>query len=157
MEKDKDECNLLYVWIVSLVVAMGGLLFGYDTGVISGAIGLLEKRFALNPTMVGWTASCALIGCIFGAAFAGPASDFLGCKKTLKISAILFLVSAIGTALPNNLIQFIIFRFLGGIGVGAASMTSPLYIAEITPARIHGRMVSINQFAIISGFWLYTL
>ena len=147
-----SEYNSKYVWTLSLVAALGGLLFGYDTGVISGTIGLLEQRFLLNPSMVGWVASCALIGCIFGAAFAGPLNDFIGRKNVLLISAILFLISALGTALPKDLTQFIIFRFLGGIGVGAASMTSPLYIAEVVPTQIRGRMVSVNQFAIVLGF-----
>jgi SP family xylose:H+ symportor-like MFS transporter len=101
--------------------------------------------------MKGFAASSALLACIFGAAFAGTLSDHLGRKKVLILSAILFLVSAIGTALPKNLTQFIIFRFIGGLGVGAASMTSPMYIAEISPARIRGRMVSVNQFAIVTG------
>ncbi len=144
--------SIVYVSLVCAVAALGGLLFGYDTGVISGAIGPLEARFALSPKMVGWAASCALVGCIFGAAFAGAISDRMGRKKVLVISAVFFLVSAIGTALPRNLVEFIIFRFLGGLGVGAASMISPMYIAEISPARIRGRMVSVNQLAIVSGF-----
>ncbi len=144
--------SIVYVSLVCAVAALGGLLFGYDTGVISGAIGPLEVRFDLNPKMVGWAASCALVGCIFGAAFAGTVSDRMGRKKVLIISAVLFLVSAVGTALPRNLVEFIIFRFLGGLGVGAASMISPMYIAEISPARIRGRMVSVNQLAIVSGF-----
>ena len=127
-------------------------MFGYDTGVIAGAIGPLEARFDLTPRLVGWAASCALLGCIFGAAFAGPASDWLGRKRVLVVSAVLFLVSALGTALPQSLGEFIIFRFIGGLGVGAASITSPLYIAEIAPARIRGRMVSVNQLAIVTGF-----
>lgn len=144
--------SIVYVSLVCAVAALGGLLFGYDTGVISGAIGPLEARFALKAKMVGWAASCALVGCIFGAAFAGAISDRMGRKKVLIISAVLFLVSAVGTALPRNLVEFIIFRFLGGLGVGAASMISPMYIAEIAPARIRGRMVSVNQLAIVSGF-----
>ncbi len=142
----------VYIFMVCIVAALGGLLFGYDTGVISGAIGPLEARFELDPKGVGWAASCALVGCIFGAAFAGTISDRIGRKKVLIISAVLFLVSALGTALPRNLTEFIIFRFIGGLGVGAASLTSPMYIAEISPARIRGRMVSVNQFAIVSGF-----
>ena len=141
-----------YVVLVCVVAALGGLLFGYDTGVISGAIGPLVERFALSPKMEGWAASCALVGCMFGAGFAGIISDRIGRKKVLVGSAVLFLVSALGTALPRDLVEFIIFRFVGGLGVGAASMTSPMYIAEITPARIRGRMVSVNQFAIVSGF-----
>ncbi len=148
----EDSDSAVYVFLVCIVAALGGLLFGYDTGVISGAIGPLEARFNLNPKGVGWAASCALVGCIFGAAFAGTISDHIGRKKVLIISAVLFLVSALGTALPRNLTEFIIFRFIGGLGVGAASLTSPMYIAEISPARIRGRMVSVNQFAIVSGF-----
>lgn len=152
MKSHDSQYNSKYVWTISLVAALGGLLFGYDTGVISGTIGLLETRFLLNPSMVGWVASCALIGCIFGAAIAGTLNDYLGRRKVLLISAVLFLTSALGTALPKDLTQFILFRFLGGIGVGAASMTSPLYIAEVTPTPIRGRMISINQFAIVLGF-----
>lgn len=149
---NENKARIMYVMLVCAVAALGGLLFGYDTGVISGAIGPLEQRFDLSPKGVGWAASCALVGCIFGAAFAGTISDRIGRKKVLIISAVLFLVSALGTALPRNLIEFIIFRFIGGLGVGAASLTSPMYIAEISPARIRGRMVSVNQFAIVSGF-----
>lgn len=149
---DEQKGSISYVILVCLVAALAGLLFGYDTGVISGAIGPLEQRFGLSPKGVGWAASCALVGCIFGAAFAGSTSDYIGRKKVLIISAVLLLVSAIGTALPRNLAEFIIYRFIGGLGVGAASLTSPMYIAEITPARIRGRMVSVNQFAIVSGF-----
>lgn len=148
----KQKGSIAYVILVCLVAALGGLLFGYDTGVISGAIGPLEMRFELDAAGVGWAASCALVGCMFGAAFAGIVSDRLGRKKVLIVSAVLFLVSALGTAFPRDLIMFVIFRFIGGLGVGAASMTSPMYIAEIAPARIRGRMVSVNQFAIVSGF-----
>ncbi len=153
-ETAKEPANAIYIWLVCLVAALGGLLFGYDTAVISGAIGFLQKRFELDPKWTGWAASSALIGCVIGVAFAGVLSDRLGRKKTLIASAILFLVSGIGTAIPRNLTEFVIFRIIGGIGVGAASITSPMYIAEITPARIRGRMVSVNQLAIISGMLL---
>ena len=143
--------SVSFVLCVTLVAALGGLLFGYDTAVISGAIGFLQSHFELTPAMKGWTASSALVGCVIGAWMAGFMSDQFGRKKTLIISAILFLISAIGTAVPKSLVTFIIFRIIGGVGVGAASMTSPMYIAEISPARIRGRMVSLNQFAIISG------
>jgi len=146
-----NKGSIAYVVLVCLVAALGGLLFGYDTAVISGAIGFLQTRFVLNPTQVGWVVSCALIGCIIGVACAGMLSDLLGRKKVLVISAILFLISAIGTALPRNMVEFVIFRIIGGVGVGAASITSPMYIAEISPARIRGRLVSVNQFAIIFG------
>ena len=127
-------------------------MFGYDTGVINGAIGPLEEYFALDARGKGWATGCALLGCAIGAAVAGVLSDRLGRKKVLIISAILFLVSAVGTALPRNIATFIIFRMIGGVGVGAAAMSSPMYIAEISPARIRGRMVSVNQFAIVTGF-----
>ena len=144
--------SMLYLLLVCLVATLGGLLFGYDTGVISGAIGPLVERFALSPAMEGWAASCALAGCIVGAALAGTLSDRLGRKKVLILAAVCFFVSAVGTAIPRNLAEFIFYRALGGLGVGAASMTSPMYIAEISPARIRGRMVSLNQFAIVTGF-----
>ena len=140
-----------YVFMVTLVAALGGLLFGYDTGVINGAIGPLKAHFSLNPQQEGWAMGCALLGCALGAAGAGAISDRFGRKKVLILSAILFFVSAVGTAMPRTLTMFIAFRVLAGLGIGAASISSPLYIAEITPARIRGRMVSVNQFAIVSG------
>jgi len=143
--------NIAYLAGVCLVAALGGLLFGYDTGVINGSLGFVQLRFDLSPAMKGFAASSALVACIFGAGFAGTLSDFLGRKKVLVLSAVLFLISAIGTAVPQTLLQFIAFRFIGGLGVGAASITSPMYIAEISPARIRGRMVSVNQFAIVFG------
>ncbi len=149
---NKEKGSMAYVILVSIVAALGGLLFGYDTAVISGAIGYLQSYFDLDPTwLTGWAASCALVGCIIGVSAAGILSDRLGRKNVLIISALLFLVSAVGTALPNDITVFIVFRIIGGIGVGAASMTSPMYIAEISPANIRGRMVSVNQFAIVSG------
>ncbi len=140
-----------YVFLVTIVAALGGLLFGYDTGVINGAIGPLKAYFSLNPRQVGWAMGCALLGCAIGAAGAGAISDRFGRKKVLILSAVLFFVSAVGTAVPTTLTVFVLFRILAGLGIGAASMSSPLYIAEVTPARIRGRMVSINQFAIVSG------
>ena len=141
----------IYTIGVCLVAALGGLLFGYDTAVIAGAIGFLQNHFNLDPTLKGWAAACALLGCILGVSFAGVFSDKMGRKKTLLLSGILFLISSVGTAIPKEFIVFVVFRILGGIGVGIASMASPMYIAEITPARIRGRMVSVNQFAIITG------
>ena len=143
--------SLAYVALLAMVAALGGLLFGYDTAVISGAIGFLQRRFDLDAVMMGWAASSALIGCILGACVAGTLSDRVGRKKVLLISAVLFAVSALGSAVPRNLAEFVIARILGGIGVGMASMMSPLYIAEVSPARIRGRLVSVNQFAIIFG------
>jgi MFS transporter, SP family, xylose:H+ symportor len=146
-----EKGSARYIALVTIVAALGGLLFGYDTAVIAGAIGFLQSHFNLDPAMKGWAASSALLGCVMGVSFAGIFSDRMGRKKTLVLSGILFLLSAIGTAIPNEFYLFVIFRMLGGIGVGVASMASPMYIAEITPGQVRGRMVSINQFAIVTG------
>lgn len=149
-----QDINYGAVYFLTAVAALGGLLFGYDTAVISGAIGYLQQKFELSALMTGWAASSAIIGCIFGAMFAGKLSDLWGRKKVLMLTAILFGVSAIGSAIPENLTQFVIARFIGGLGVGAASMLSPLYITELAPARIRGRLVSIYQLAIVIGILL---
>ncbi|WP_194777905.1 sugar porter family MFS transporter [Pararhodonellum marinum] len=143
--------NTGFVLKVTIVAALGGLLFGYDTAVIAGAIGYLELKFGLSPAMVGWAASSAIWGCVVGAMVAGYLSDRFGRKKILLLTAILFAVSAIGSALPNSLTLFVMARFVGGLGVGAASMLSPLYISEIAPARIRGTLVSLYQLAIVLG------
>lgn len=143
--------STFYLVLVCLVATLGGLLFGYDTAVISGAIGFLQGHFELDAAAKGWAASSALAGCVLGVAFAGELSDRFGRRSALALAALLFLVSAIGTALPQTLTTFIVFRAIGGLGVGIASMTSPMYIAEISPAAIRGRMVSLNQLAIVSG------
>ena len=140
-----------YLISACLVATLGGMLFGYDTGVINGSLQFVEAKFALDAGMKGFAASSALLACIPGAILAGLFGDMIGRRKTLMISGLLFLISAIGTALPNDINTFIIFRIIGGIGVGAASMTSPMYIAEIAPARIRGRLVSLNQLAIVGG------
>lgn len=140
--------------LVTCVAAMGGLLFGYDTAVISGAIGFIQSAFKLNAAETGWAASCALIGCMIGAAIAGTISNRYGRKRLILISAFLFLISAAGTALAPGFSTFIAFRMIGGAGIGAASMASPLYIAEMAPARWRGRLVAVNQLAIVSGMLL---
>ncbi len=140
-----------YLLRLSLVAALGGLLFGYDTAVISGAIGFLEVHFGLTAAMKGWAASSALVGCFVGVLFAGYISDRYGRRAALIWAAVLFFVSAVGSAIPRSLAELVAYRILGGLGVGIASMASPMYIAEISPARLRGRMVSVNQFAIIFG------
>ncbi len=146
--------STIYVTLVCLVATLGGLLFGYDTGVISDAIGFLTIKFELNRTMEGWAMSCAILGCAGGASVAGLIGDRLGRKKLLVLSALLFTASSIGTALPQSLTVFIFFRVIGGLGIGMAALATPMYIAEITPARIRGTMVSVNQLAIVTGFLL---
>ncbi|MBN2291787.1 MAG: sugar porter family MFS transporter [Pirellulales bacterium] len=147
-----DNGSTAYVCGLAAIAALGGLLFGYDTGVISGVIGFLTDRFALDEVMQGWAVSNVLIGCMVGASLAGTLSDRFGRKKMLILAAMLFAVSAIASALPRNLTEFVIARFIGGMGVGMASILSPLYIAEVSPANIRGRLVSLNQVTIIVGF-----
>ena len=150
----QNRINYKYTYLISLVAALGGLLFGYDTAVIAGAIGFLKVKFDLSAAMMGWAASSAIIGSVFGAMFAGKLSDIYGRKKMLLITAILFAISAIGSAIPDSLTQFSIARFVGGLGVGAASMLSPLYISEVAPARIRGTLVTTYQLAIVLGIQL---
>jgi SP family arabinose:H+ symporter-like MFS transporter len=140
-----------FVIKVSLVAALGGLLFGYDTAVIAGVIGYLQKRFDLSPIMTGWAASSAIWGCAFGAMMAGYLSDRFGRKKVLIVTAILFIISSVGAMVPRNLTEFLVARFIGGLGIGAASMLSPLYISEIAPSRNRGTLVSLYQLAIVIG------
>jgi MFS transporter, SP family, xylose:H+ symportor len=149
--------NKVFVGIVSSIAALGGLLFGYDTAVISGAIGFLQSHFNLSPAATGWAASCALAGCVLGAACAGQVSDAIGRRTVILLSAIMFLASAAGTAVAPNFSIFVVFRIVGGLGIGAASMASPLYIAEIAPARWRGRLVTLNQLALVSGMLLIYL
>ncbi|EOX4480607.1 MULTISPECIES: D-xylose transporter XylE [Vibrio harveyi group] len=144
---------------ITIVVALGGLLFGYDTAVISGATEALQYFFNLSPAELGFAASSALIGCVIGSIVAGPVSTKYGRKKSLILAAVLFFISAFGSALPETLnfiagttySSFIVYRILGGIGVGIASMVSPMYIAEVAPPSKRGSLVSCNQFAIIFG------
>ena len=164
--------NSSYLLKLTLVATLGGLLFGYDTGVVSGAVGSLDAFFVIPKELSetaasafkGFIVSSALIGCIIGGIFGGIISKKLGRKKGLILAAILFLISALGSSMPEMFISpigegdhtlstvFIIYRIIGGIGVGLASMLSPLYIAEIAPAKNRGKLVSFNQLAIVGGF-----
>lgn len=143
--------NLAYLVPICLVATLGGLLFGYDTGVISGAIEPLTVKFGLSDLMKGWASGCVLIGCAAGVLVAGPISDRFGRKVTMLVAALMFLASAVGTAVPQHIAAFIVFRVIGGLGIGIASISTPMYIAEITPAHLRGRMISINQIAIVGG------
>ena len=146
-----EKGSALYLTAICLIATLGGLLFGYDTGVISGAIEPLTAKFGLGNFMKGWASGCVLIGCAAGVLLVGPLSDRFGRRLAMFLAALMFLASAIGTALPQDIVTFIVFRFLGGVGIGIASISTPMYIAEITPARIRGRMVSVNQIAIVGG------
>ena len=151
LQQRTTKSSTAFILKVSVVAALGGLLFGYDTAVIAGVIGYLKIKFSLSPAMVGWAASSAIWGCVFGAMFAGYVSDTIGRKKALLITAVLFFVSAIAASFANSLTQFILARLIGGLGIGAASMLSPLYISEIAPAKNRGTLVSLYQLAIVIG------
>jgi len=136
--------NKIFIILVCAVIAIGGLLFGFDTAVISGITGY----FHLDEYMLSWAVSSVLIGCAVGAIIAGWPADMYGRRPVLILSVILFAVSGIGTGLSDQLILFVIFRLIGGLGVGAAAMVSPMYIAEIAPASWRGRLVACYQMAI---------
>jgi len=140
-----------YLILVCLISALGGFLFGYDTAVISGTITFVAGQFDMDPLLEGWFVGSALLGCVIGVSFAGILADRFGRKNVLLLSALLFGLSAVGCTIPTTLTQLIVYRLVGGLGVGIASMLSPLYISEISPPGIRGRMVSLYQFAITVG------
>ena len=146
--------NKKFIISVSLVAALGGLLFGFDTAIISGAIPYIIPYFHLDEYSLGWAVGCILIGCAFGAMFAGAVADKHGRRFTLVICAFLFALSGIGTGLSHDFVLFVFFRLIGGLGVGAAAMVSPMYIAETVPAAWRGRLVSLYQLAIVLGILL---
>ncbi|MFC4213598.1 sugar porter family MFS transporter [Pedobacter lithocola] len=146
--------NQLYVVMISSISALGGVLFGFDTAIISGTIPFIKGFFQLDELMLGWAVSSILIGCGLGALMAGKLADALGRRTALFFCAFLFAATGIGVAFANSLIEFIIFRIAGGIAVGAAAMAVPMYIAETVPALFRGRMVSLYQLAIVLGILL---
>ena len=147
----QSAINSGIIYKATLVASVGGLLFGYDTAVISGAIGFMRSFYQLSDIMTGWVASCALLGCIAGAMYSGKLSDCAGRKKILMLSAVLFTISSIGTAIAPNLWVFVLFRIIGGMGIGIASMLSPMYISEMAPASVRGRLISVFQLGIVTG------
>ncbi len=143
-----------YVVFLSVVAAIGGILFGYDTAVISGTTEIVKMQFGLTTGGEGWYVGCALIGSIAGVLVAGMLSDFLGRKKTMLISALMFSISAIGCAVCADFTQLVIYRIVGGVGIGIVSIVSPIYISEVSPAHVRGTMVSFYQLFITIGFLL---
>ena len=145
--------NYPYLLSICLISALGGLLFGYDWVVIGGAKPFYEPFFGItgNPSLQGWVMSCALTGCLAGALISGWLSDRYGRKKLLILSSVLFIAASYGTGSADSLISFIVFRIMGGIGIGLASNLSPMYIAEVTPGSVRGAFVSINQLTIVIG------
>ena len=148
----KAELNFGYIWLISLIAALGGLLFGWDWVVIGGAKPFFEKYFHLTTAaQSGWANSCALIGCLVGALVAGALSDKFGRKRLLIVAAFLFAITSFGNALAPTFTIFIAWRILGGVAIGLASNLSPMYIAEVAPAQMRGRLVSINQLTVVIG------
>ena len=147
-----QEFKTRYLWMICLTAACGGLLFGYDWVVIGGAKPFYEVYLQIDkPALSGWVVSSALLGCMVGAPLSGVLSDRIGRKRSLIFAAILFLLSAAGTALAKDVTGFVLFRLLGGVGIGLAGTLSPMYIAEVSPPARRGRMVAINQLAIVIG------
>lgn len=151
MEK---KMNMGYVIFMAVVAAIGGILFGYDTAVISGTTEIVKNQFALSDMKEGWYVGCALIGSIAGVLAAGSMSDYLGRKLTMLISAALFSISAIGCAVCGSFDQLVAFRIIGGVGIGIVSIVSPIYISEVSPAKYRGTLVSLYQLAVTVGFLL---
>ncbi|MBF0647697.1 sugar porter family MFS transporter [Dysgonomonas sp. GY75] len=147
-----SSINIRYISFLSVVAALGGFLFGYDTAVISGTIAQVSAQFSLDALSQGWYVGCALIGSIFGVMCAGVLSDNFGRKKTLLVAAILFSISAVGCAISSDFNHLVIARVVGGIGIGVVSIISPLYISEISVAEYRGRLVSLYQLAVTVGF-----
>ena len=148
----QSTINFGYLIFLSVVAALGGFLFGYDTAVISGTIAQVTQLFQLDALQQGWYVGCALVGSIIGALFAGILSDKLGRKLTMVISAILFSASALGCALCTDFTQLVVYRIIGGVGIGVVSIVSPLYISEVSVAQYRGRLVSLYQLAVTVGF-----
>ncbi|WDF76605.1 sugar porter family MFS transporter [Mucilaginibacter sp. KACC 22773] len=149
--KSVQSRSTLFLVAITLVATLGGLLFGFDMAVISGVLPFVKSQFSLSAATEGWFVSSALVGCIIGVSFSGDLSDRIGRKKMLMLAAILFLLSAIGSALSSGFTLLILARMLGGMGVGVASIVAPLYISEIAPANVRGRLVTFYQLAITAG------
>ena len=150
----KQKNTLGYVIFMAVVAAIGGILFGYDTAIISGTTAIVKNQFALTDMMEGWYVGCALIGSICGVLVAGSLSDYLGRKLTMLISAALFSISAIGCAVCGSFDDLVAYRIIGGVGIGIVSIVSPIYISEVSPAKIRGTLVSLYQLAVTVGFLL---
>ena len=140
-----------YAYRLTAIATIGGFLFGYDTAVISGTVGFVTTQFGLGPGLVGWYVSCALVGCVVGVAYTGVLRDRFGTKVMLLFAALLFAASGVGCMVAGSFAQLVVFRLLGGLGIGMASMLSPLYIAEIAPPARRGRLVAFYQVAITVG------
>lgn len=155
--ENKKTSNLKHVVLVTLSAAIGGFLFGFDSSVINGANGALKAQFNATDVQLAWAVSLALIGAAVGAYFAGRLADSFGRVRCMLAAAALFLVSAIGSGVPFGIPDFIMWRFVGGVGIGVASIIAPIYIAETAPAHLRGRLGSMQQFAIVIGIFVALL
>ena len=151
--ENKKSNNSSYLLLISLVSAMGGLLFGYDWVVVGGAKPFYEVFFGIenSPGMQGWVMGSAILGCLLGVMVSGSLSDRYGRKPLMVVSSLIFILAAVGTGIVNTIEWFIIYRIVGGVGIGIASNLSPMYIAEVAPSNVRGRFVSINQLTIVIG------
>ena len=147
----EDKGSVWFLGQVCLVASLGGFLFGFDTAVISGTVGMVEETFALTKLQVGWFTGSALIGCIFGAMSAGVLGDKFGRKPVLIFASVMFFISALGSTIPQNFNYLIVARMIGGVGVGIASVLAPLFISEFSPAKLRGRLVALYQLSIVIG------
>lgn len=138
---------------ISVVAALGGFLFGYDSAVINGAVAAIERQFQVEPALLGFAVASALLGAAAGAMTAGRVADRFGRLSVMKLAAVLFFVSAFGAGLSQSVGMLVVFRVIGGLGVGFASVIAPAYIAEVAPARIRGRLGSLQQLAIVTGIF----
>jgi len=145
--------SALYVLFISAVAAIGGFLFGFDSGVINGTVSALEHSFGISDLGTGFSVASVLLGCALGALLAGPLSDRFGRKPLMVITAVVFAASAFGAGASQGSIEFILFRLLGGLGIGGASVLVPAYIAEVAPAALRGRLATLQQLAIVVGLF----
>ena len=153
MTENSPAHNRFSLVLATCVSSLGGFLFGYDNIVISGAIAYLKQFFQLDEAGTGWAAGCALVGCLAGSAGAGAVADRIGLKKSLYLCAACFALSSAGVLFAGTLAQFVLWRMLGGLGIGAASILAPMYIAEIAPTRVRGRLVTLYQLGIVLGIF----
>ena len=154
---DDDNASGRGVIRIASVAALGGFLFGYDSAVINGAVSAVSREFNAEAASLGFAVASALLGAATGALLSGRIADHIGRLAVMKIAAVLFLVSAIGTGFARSLSVLVLFRIVGGLGVGMASVIAPAYIAEISPARIRGRLASLQQLAIVTGIFISLL